>query len=95
MSKMPEPKVYITAYIGSKLAAGRRSNVWPYLPVGQVRDGAKQEVVKQWLVNVQQAKDTDDLKTHIQNSPDFLGGINGLALNELRHYLEAYNNQPE
>lgn len=91
MSKMPEPKVYITAYIGAKLSAGRRSNVWPYLPVGQVRDGAKQEVVKDWLVDIQQAKDIDDLKAKVSASPHFLGGIGDLARGELGHYLEAYH----
>ena len=62
MNKKTEPRIYITAYISSKLAAGRRSSVWPYLPTGQVRDGAGQQRVRDWVVAIQETTNDDDLK---------------------------------
>ena len=92
MSKsLTEPKVYIVAYIGSKLAAGRHSSIWPYQPVAQDLDGAAQEQVKDWLVGVQESADLDDLKANINASPSVLGEINNLARGELEHYLDYYN----
>lgn len=92
MSKnLTTPVIYITAYIGSKLAAGRHSSIWPYQPVDQVRDGAGQEQVKDWLVDVQESDSIDELKQNISNSPAVLGDINNLARGELEHYLDYYN----
>ena len=92
MSKnLTDPKVYIVGYIGSKLAAGRHSDAWPYVPVGQVRDGAGQEQVKDWLVAIQESDSIDELKANINASPGVLGEINNLARGELEHYLEYYN----
>ena len=91
MSKKTEPRIYITAYIASKLAAGRRSGVWPYLPTGQVRDGAGQERVRDWVVGIQETTNIDDLKKAVAASPSDVGQLGDIASNELYHYLNYYN----
>lgn len=91
MNKKTEPKLYITGYIASKLAAGRRSGVWPYLPVGQVRDGAGQERVKEWVVNILETTSDDDLKNKVAAAPSDVGNLGELASNELYHYLQYFH----
>ena len=95
MSKKTEPRLYIVGYIASKLAAGRRTNVWPYLPTGQVRDGAGQERVKDWVIAIQETISDDDLKKKVASSPGDVGPLGELASNELTHYLQYYYHNPE
>lgn len=90
MNKKTKPKLYIVGFIASKLAAGRRSGVWPYLPVGQVRDGAGQERVKEWVVAIQETTNDDDLKKKVSASPPDVGNLGEIAKNELFHYLQYF-----
>lgn len=94
MSKKTEPRLYIVGYIASKLAAGRRTNVWPYLPTGQVRDGAGQERVKDWIVGILETKTDDNLKKAVAASPGDVDNLGDIASNELIHYLNYYHNNP-
>lgn len=94
MNKKTEPRLYIVAYIASKLAAGRRSGVWPYLPVGQVRDGAGQQRVRDWIVAIQKTTNDDDLKKAVAASPGDVGQLGDIAANELSHYLVYFHTNP-
>ena len=91
MNKKIIPRIYIVSWIGSKLAAGRRSNVWPYLPVGQVRDGAGQEQVREWITSILQTKTDAGLRKAVGASPAVLGEIGSLGVRELDHYIAFYN----
>ena len=91
MNNKTIPRLYIVGFIAAKLAAGRRSNIWPYRAVGQVRDGAGQERVKEWVVGIQKTTNDDDLKKAVAASPGDVGQLGEIASNELTHYLGYYN----
>lgn len=89
MNKKTEPRLYIVAYIASKLAAGR-STIFG-IPTGQVRDGAGQQAVRDWVVAIQETTNDDDLKKAVAASPGVVGPLNDLASNELTHYLAYFH----
>ena len=62
MNKKTEPKYYAAAYIAGKLAGGKTAKIAGVaVPIFGVRDGAGQERIREWIVNILETTNDDDL----------------------------------